>query len=62
MDTGCPSFIPEPENHEKPRVEPPKNQTPKEQGDLHGAKNFQFSDQRSLPPLSFIGKQFLPLP
>ena len=24
MDTGCPSFIPEPENHEKPRVAPPQ--------------------------------------
>jgi len=54
MDTGCPSFIPEPEN-------PPK---PSREESFNGPREPSISPlpgQESKKPIAFIGKQFLPL-
>ena len=61
MDTGYPSFIPEPGI-------PPKHQPeqdhkgPRERSAHSNHRDAPFSIQQLFKPVAFIGKQFLPLP
>ncbi len=62
MDTGCPSFIPEPDNHDKGRPKPRKEHPENDERDQPDTQDVPSSNQHPMKPLSFMGKQFHSLP
>ena len=60
MDTGCPSFIPEPEHNERHRVEPRKKPAQNEEGDLREVRGFPFVKPTHTTATQFYWKTISP--